>query len=102
VRNLLPALLVLLAATGARAATPAPAPGHGPFTPAPVPNLPAPAAQPSERAGGPGLESSNAGPADANPLSAQPSATLRQGSQLGPHAREASPGGLVATPNLNK
>jgi hypothetical protein len=86
----------------ARAAEPAPAPGHQAFVPAPVPSLGPPAVQPSERAGGPGLASSNAGPADSNPFSGQPSATLRQGSQLGQHARETAPGGLVSTPSLNK
>ncbi len=74
-----------------------------PYTPAPVPNAPAATVAPSERAGGPGMQSSNAGPTDSTPFSASPSQTLVGGNgRIGQDTKNETPGGALTTPNLNK
>ena len=72
------------------------------YTPAPVPNVAAPTVAPSERAGGPGLQATNAGPTDSTPFSAAPSGTLVGSDRIGQDSKNETPGGLPTTPNLAK
>ena len=72
------------------------------YTPAPVPSLPAPTVAPSERVGGPGLQSTNTGPTDSTPFSAQPSGTLVGSDRIGQDTKNETPGGIPTTPNLSK
>ena len=99
------AILVLLLALGAASASPAAraaSDGQEGFTPAPVPKLGPALVPPSERAGGPGLRSSDTGPANATPFSSAPSGTLGNGDQVDQHTRETTPGEAVTTPNLSR
>lgn len=83
-------------------ARPPPTQGGPALSPAPVPNIVPEQVAPADRAGGPGLRSSNAGPTDSTPFSAAPTGTLRSGDQVDRHTRDDGPSAGETTPNLGR